>query len=563
MKQSKRSHPKLQEDKLIPARQTELTEDLSSDSSEVNKKTKSIAQRFKEGQAAWNSHQSILDQRKQEIIDQIKEEINQSSLSWPDFMKLPENVSDSKGIAHTIIKLKEEYLLHQEKRKEWWPEDQIVEEMNQIHAIIRIKQTHILTEITDEFGLNFNLESEKSLELYYKNERLVCSDGKTRSKAQAWLMHPNARKLQGIRFDPTTTKSKNGYYNIWKGFSVDPKKGDCSLYWAHVRDNICDGNEEIYQWVRQWLAYVFQHPDIVHTGLVLCGSQGVGKNKFVDPLGKLLGQHYAPLTSIEELTSNFNAHLQNSVLIHANEALWGGHKSKIGIIKGLITDPYFQIEQKGKDRIKVKNFRHVIISSNEPWPVAMDPDDRRFQVLNVADHRKNDRPYFKAIQDQLEKMGYEALLHDLLHEDISVFDPRKMPDSSAGFNIKLISADSSHRYIYNVLKEGGFSIGRTPVNSIKGRQQPEDNKSTDIPIWQHEIPKEHVYIDYTNWCAANGENSVISTHFGKALKKLIPSVSETRPTLERTRTYCYELPNHNDAKKEFCIAYGADVTIFE
>ncbi len=70
---------------------------------------------------------------------------------------------------------------------------------------------------------------------------------------------------------------------------------------------------------------------------------------------------------------------------------------------------------------------------------------------------------------------YEALLHDLLHEDLKGFNPRKLPSSSASFPIKMRSADSAHRYIYDALNQGGFSIGLLPDN--------------DLPVWQEEIPK--------------------------------------------------------------------------
>ena len=139
------------------------------------------------------------------------------------------------------------------------------------------------------------------------------------------------------------------------------------------------------------MAYVFQRPDKVHTAIVICGSQGVGKNSFVEPLGILLGSHYVLLNNIFELVSNFNFHLKNAVLIHANEAFWGGNKKEIGTLKAMITEETCLIEGKGKDRIMVKNYKHVIMSSNEDWPVHLDPDDRRFYVLRVSKNHKEDQ----------------------------------------------------------------------------------------------------------------------------------------------------------------------------
>jgi phage/plasmid-associated DNA primase len=313
-------------------------------------------------------------------------------------------------------------------------------------------------------------------------------------------------------------------------------QADCVKYWIHVKENICNNNEEAYQYVRKWLACVFQRPDEVHTALVLCGSQGVGKNSFVEPLGVLLGTHYAPLSSISELVSNFNYHLKNAVLIHANEALWGGNKKEIGSVKAMITEQTCLIEGKGKDRIVVRNFKHVILSSNEDWPVHLDPDDRRFFVLSISDAHKEDYPFFKSIHTELQNGGYEGLLYDLLNEDLTNFDPRKMPESFSSFSIKIRSAESVHRYIYEALSQGELYLSN---NENKGffKQLP--------------IPKDSIYQDYAGWCQQSGEKNLSKELFGRIIKKVLVSIEDKRPAGE-DRKRCYVLPSLRQAQKDFC-----------
>jgi hypothetical protein len=48
-------------------------------------------------------------------------------------------------------------------------------------------------------------------------------------------------------------------------------------------------------------------------------------------------------------------------------------------------------------------------------------------VLKVNDHKLQDNGWFKAINDQLEDGGYEAMLYDLLHHDLGDFHPRQLP----------------------------------------------------------------------------------------------------------------------------------------
>ena len=268
------------------------------------------------------------------------------------------NVELNENLAHCskLIALQEKAKDLLSQKKLLWPEEHAVETLNKKHALVHSGQTYILTEKDHPIfkGKDFTLESRQSFRMYYEDERIQCSDSKFRSIADVWLLSPQKRKYHDITFDPTMnakTAEAEGFYNIWRGFALEAKQGDCSRYWKHLRDNICAGDEKAFIFVKGWLAYIFQHPDKVHTALVICGSQGVGKNSFVEPLGVLLGSHYVLLNNISELISNFNFHLKNAVLIHANEAFWGGNKKDIGTLKAMITEETCLIEGKGKDRI--------------------------------------------------------------------------------------------------------------------------------------------------------------------------------------------------------------------
>jgi hypothetical protein len=478
----------------------------------------------------------------EDLKNQLEEKaaLSYANFFWEEFLLIVPDDSLDLAIQSQIIDLQNRYNDLLERQAIIWAEDNVIDEFNKKHAVVHVDQTYILTEKESNFGgKDFSLESRQSFRTYYEDETILCIDGVERCKADIWLKSPRRRKYKGITFDPTTTECNGNQYNLWKGFARQPHQGDCSKYWAHVKDNICNKDEELYRYVRKWLAMVFQYPDIVHTALVLCGSQGVGKNSFVEPIGLLLGSHYAPLSSITELVSNFNYHLKNAVLIHANEALWGGNKKEIGTVKAMITEQTCLIEGKGKDRIVVRNFKHVILSSNEDWPVHLDPDDRRFLVIRVSEASKEDHEYFKAIQKQLSDGGYEALLYDLLHEDLSDFNPRRLPSSIDSFSIKMRSAESPHRYIYDALVDGGFSIGKITEG--------------DDPIWQDKIPKESVYEDYVAWCQKSGETIVSKELFGRVLKKLI-IVEDVRPG-GGNRIRCYKFTSLRKAQQDFCKAF--------
>lgn len=502
----------------------------------INKKTaqKQLTERLNSQRIQWENDWELLQQQKDDLGYQHHK---LKLFADSTFIKeLASNITND-TTKSTIIDIHNWAIALANQSKLLWPEDYVVKELNKKHAVVHIDQTYILTEKESLAGKDFTLESRASFKAFYEDETVQCFNGKMREKADIWLKSPKRRKFTGITFDPTTTEHHRDYYNIWKGFAYKAKQDTATKYWAHVKNNICSNDERHYQYLRKWLAYTFQKPDVVHTALVLCGSQGVGKNSFVEPLGRLLGQHYVLLSSINELVSNFNYHLKNAVLIHANEALWGGNKKEIGAIKAMITEQTCLIEGKGKDRIMVKNFKHIILSSNEDWPVHIDADDRRFFVLRVSDQHKEDHTYFAQIQYELNNGGYEALLHDLLNEDLAGFNPRRLPHSSEAFDIKLRSANSAARYIYDALFVGNFD--------------PEND-------WTTTITKSDLYALYRNWCHASGEKEIDSGQFGRTIKKIIPSVKDQRLSINGRRPHAYLMPSLAQAKKEFCAAFKVD-----
>lgn len=487
-----------------------------------------------------------------------KEEIGYGDVAWEEFLEIQPDPEKGQAENSQLLSIQSKFNALQEEKQLLWAEDVVVDELNKKHAAIHIDQFYILTEKRNPIfgGIDFTLENKQSFKNQYENTSIQCSDGKVRTKSDIWLKSHKRRQYNGIVFDPTS-ECDPCYYNIWKGFAVTPKKGDCSLFWDHIRDNICSGDNNKYLYIRKWIAYVFQHPDEVHTALVLCGKQGTGKNFFVDSIGKLLGHHYLLLSSLSELLSNFNFHLKNAVLIHANEAIWGGNKKEVGALKTMITEQTGVIEGKGKDRITVRNFKHLILSSNEDWPVHIDPDDRRFAIFQVSDARKEDHPYFATIQKQLDNGGYEALLNDLLSEELKEFKPRMLPSNEGSFKIKMLSADSTVQYIYEALKAGGFDIGIP----------------TDPPRFGI-ISTGSIIKDYQAWCTANSSRSLPSQQFGLALKKFIPTIRKFKPRNldgvhfiaeedRRGRPEVYEFPPIEVARKEFQEAFKADEKIWD
>ena len=112
------------------------------------------------------------------------------------------------------------------------------------------------------------------------------------SETRFWMQHRERRKYQDIGFFPG--RDVPGFYNLWRGFAVEPRKGDCSKFLAHVRENVCQGDDDLYAWVMAWFADIFQRPAVkCGTSLALRGKQGVGKTK----IGEVMEACSACITS--------------------------------------------------------------------------------------------------------------------------------------------------------------------------------------------------------------------------------------------------------------------------
>ncbi len=411
------------------------------------------------------------------------------------------------------------------------PEEKVLRKFNQKYAVVRTSTTYILVQKTET---SFELDSRQSFIHFHENDFFVNSKGKEESKAYFWLKHSERRTFENIVFDPGHPGDYDGNYNIFKGFSVQPVQGDCSLYWTHVQEVICNGDEISYQYVRKWMACVVQRPKVLATALVLRGLQGTGKNMFADLFGRLLGPYYLTVTNLEHVTGKFNNHLKYAYLIHANEAIWGGTKKEVGALKALITDPTIMIEGKGKDAICVDNCRHLIVSSNEDWAVPMDLDDRRFFALNVSADRKGDTKYFEDLEKQMSCGGLSALLYDLLHEDVSDFDPRVMPPNDSGFDMKMKTAGSTEKFLYAALSEGRLNIS---TSSKTGEWKP--------------YPTKDIYYYYKEWCHEEGLRHETDSEFGKRIKKII-GVEKSRRSIEGGgRERWYEFSSLEECRKRF------------
>jgi hypothetical protein len=364
--------------------------------------------------------------------------------------------------------------------------------------------------------------------------------GKYKQKGKLWLQHPQRRVYrEGVAFLPCQ-EAPPGVYNLWRGYAVEPKPGSCELYKAHLCENICAGNAAHFAYLYNWLAYCVQHPDEQgHVALVMRGKKGTGKGVAANTFLRLWGQHGVYISNAQHLIGKFNLHLRDAVVVFADEALFAGDKQHEGILKSLVTEPMLLIEAKFGNAFQAKNHVHLIMASNERWVVPASEDERRYFVLDVAAHRMQDGAYFKAIEDEMQAGGLQALLYDLLHTDLSDFNVRQVPSTTALTDQKLRGLDDVGRWWYDTLVAGdldgsGFAPGKWASEAI-------------------EILPDDLFNDYLAH-ARRGKvfRPQLLAELGKKLREFVPTMKSERPRVDgKPGPRRYVIPPLGDCRAAF------------
>jgi len=347
-----------------------------------------------------------------------------------------------------------------------------------------------------------------SLYSYFQNTRIAVYSGpekeiEYKEIAKAWMGWEGRRTYNDVVFDPSM-RNRPGTYNLFKGFPLTPKQGDWSLMRDHIKEVICDGNTEHFEYVMAWMARAVQDPggDKPGVAIVMKGGKGIGKGVFANYFGAIFGEAFLPIADSEGFTGKFNMHLSKSLVVFLDEAVWGGDKKAEGKLKQLITEPTVLFEPKGIDSIALRNFINVLIASNEDWIVPATGDERRFCVLLPSNKYQKNTAYFRKIVDEQKNGGAEAMMYDLLRHDYHTVDLRKAPITDG-----LI--EQVQESLPNVLEFWHSVITRGYALSNKETGRPEKTEMAEEGIvnqfWPAWIFKFEVFGEYNHWCKQRNE----------------------------------------------------------
>lgn len=358
--------------------------------------------------------------------------------------------------------------------------NQITAIFNKSYAYLIVgKDLMVLHETRDDKGRECALFIRLgSFKKWGANLNAYCIDDgkiKTVNACMAWEKHPNRRTYQGLTFAPNAAVRAD-YFNLWRGWGVGPELVEgyplIQRFLTHLFDNVCDGNEDSYNYLLTWIAHMFQHPEQKPEVAVVLRSEerGTGKSKVPEVLRVLVGTHYVKASNTKHLLGNFNQHLATAMFIHVEESFWSGNKGDAEMLRDIITGREMPIEGKGVDVVMVPSYHRIMMVTNNDWAVPAARDERRFFVLDVAAHKKQNRKYFKALSDDLENGGYGQLLDFFLNLKIER-DVNQAPRTKGLENQIIESLQPHEAWWLSSLVGGAFASSHTErIDEFIGRR---------------------------------------------------------------------------------------------
>lgn len=348
-----------------------------------------------------------------------------------------------------------------------------IQKLNKDHAFIMTGAGHLILWETIDSAKRQTVRyvAEPSFHRQYANKTMVNGAGKMEPITKVWMRSDERRSYDGLCFRPGLT-TPPGWYNLWRGFAVEPAKAitegtpeaidSLDMFLQHARQNICDGDAPLFDWLIGYFAHMVQCPsEKPMVALVFRGKKGVGKNALVERMGYLMGGHYTLASDSRYLLGNFNSHLENCCFFVLDEAFWSGDKKAEGRLKDLITGSHHNIERKGQEPYKVENCTRVAIIGNEDWIVPATQDERRFAVFNVKNSRKGDGTFFRKMIHGMENGGYRLLLRYLLDYDFSEVDVNTAPVTVGLMEQKIESFNMIEQWWHECLIESEIVEGQS------------------------------------------------------------------------------------------------------
>ena len=327
------------------------------------------------------------------------------------------------------------------------------------------------------FNALFRHVACKSIHTARKVEASICFDENRQAMG--------AKALVGITYaageDVLVSRDGDIYGNRWRDArpQLENPSADISMWLKHCQELVPEPDE--LEHIFNVMAFKVQHPEIkINHAILHAGDQGAGKDTFWAPfIWAVCGNHSKNrgIMDNNSVNSQWGYQLESEILIinELKEPDAATRRQLANQLKPIIAAPpeMLPINRKGLHPYMMANRLFVLAFSNDPVPISLDSQDRRwFCVWSAAPRMDSDKA--KKMWDWYKAGGFVAIADSLKKRDISRFNP-SAPPMWTEFKANLIEHGMSmaESYLVEMLKNrvGEFSRGviGSPFHSLCDR----------------------------------------------------------------------------------------------
>jgi phage/plasmid-associated DNA primase len=148
---------------------------------------------------------------------------------------------------------------------------------------------------------------------------------------------------------------------------------------------------------------------------------------------------------------------------------------------------------------------HVMMTTNAKWAIPAGANARRFLMLDIVETM--DKTYFDNLWKEANTGGIEAMLHDLLRVNLTMFHPREVPATEALIEQQRRSADSITQWITDGVATGAIVRSFIPLDGGEGG-------------FNVSLPFKQLYEEYKDWCRQSARRPESARLLGTAFKQM-------------------------------------------
>lgn len=272
-------------------------------------------------------------------------------------------------------------------------------------------------------------------------------------------------RVLDFRFEPRQPKgvitvAEEKFYNTYEAPEIEAEEGDATPLSDFLAYLVPAEAERSH--LLQMIAWTVANPGekLSYALLLQSKRHGVGKSTLIEIWRELLGARNTRKTNSEEMDSQYQSYLADTLLVVLEELNLGSGIAVYNRLKDMITGTTAVINEKYVKQREVPNFANFVFLSNLDAPLLIEQADRRFFVIETpAEPREAD--YWSEFHAWWRSnLGVVKAYFDAI--DISDFKAKAEPPMTpAKERLKVQSATPLTQALKELIDERPWPISRS------------------------------------------------------------------------------------------------------